>query len=149
MFKMEFMKFKSCKSLLSSNNIFQGWGEIPRRGVPSPEASHLRGGLDSRLQSEEGSRICSRWRGFYPLYLKAFSLGPFLGILSRSVTNHLLFILHLYLYLSLVSSLWALIFIQYLLFIEKYIYRNQMYFLLFHGPVDASQIPLKVREGCP
>ena len=33
--------------------------------------------------------------------------------------------------LSLVSSLWALIFIQYLLFIEKYIYRSHLYLTLW------------------
>ena len=60
--------------------------------------------------------------------------GPFSGpFLFRRVQHWppiIPFSLHLYLYLSLVSSLWALIFIQYLLFIEKYIYRNQTYLLV-------------------
>ena len=134
--------------------FFQGWGEIPWCGLPPPEACDLRGGLESGVRKDSASRICSRWRGFFPLLYKWLFSGPFFGRFIKKrptlTTNHLLFTFHLYLYLSLVSSLWALIFIQYLLFIEKYIYRNQMYLLLYHIPVAASQIPFQVRySGLP
>ena len=80
----------------------------------------------------------SRWRGFSPphkaflgLFLDPFGgffqtlFGPLIKEGPTLTTNHLLFISICN--LSLVSSLWALIFIQYLLFIEKYIYRSHLY----------------------
>ena len=105
--------------------FFQGWGEIPRCGLPPQKACDLRGALESETAS---SRI--PLAGLLPSTQSLFGpfSGPFLvffqtlfGPLIKEgptlTTNHLLFISICN--LSLVSSLWALIFIQYLLFIEK------------------------------
>ena len=109
----------------------------------------------SRVWSQEGRR---QLRGSAPaggaspplLYKWLFS-GPFFGRFIKKrptlTTNHLLFTFHLYKYLSLVSSLWALIFIQYLLFIEKYIFRNLTY-LLFSSSSHCWQNSIPSQRGC-
>ena len=115
--------------------FFQGWGEIPRCGLPPQKACDLRGTLESETAS---SRI--PLAGLLPSTQSLFGpfSGPFLGLFSdpfwashqggsnidhQSSPFHFISICNL----SLVSSLWALIFIQYLLFIEKYIYRSHLY----------------------